>query len=463
MNSLPPARCSTLLPPPLAPKVEPVAIASLQPFKTNARKHGETQIRKLMTSIERFGFVNPVLIDASGTIVAGHGRVTAARRLGLGAVPAIRLDHLSAADLRAYRIADNRLAELAEWDSQTLAIEWQELQALVPDLDLTITGFDLPEIEAQIDTAIRRRNAPDRADALPPEDDRASPVSKLGDLWELGPHLLLCGDARDPAAYQTLLGTEQADVVFTDPPYNVAIDGHVGGGGSVKHREFVMAAGEMSPTEFTAFLGATLGNLARYSRPGSIHFVAMDWRHLPELLQAGTAVYSEFKNLCVWVKDNGGMGSLYRSQHELVLVFKNGAGEHRNNVQLGRFGRYRTNVWSYAGVNSLRAGRMDELRLHPTVKPVALVADALLDCSKRGDLVLDAFAGSGTIFIAAEQTGRRARALELDPGYVDVAVRRWQNWTGAAARLVGSGATFDAIALERAEAAPSPGPVQGGR
>lgn len=305
MSNHPAAPCAAVLPPLLATKVETVSLASLQPFKTNARKHGETQIRKLVTSIERFGFVTPILIDGSGTIVAGHGRIIAARRLGLESVPAIRLDHLSESELRAYRIADNRLAERAEWDPDTLAIEWQELQASVPDLDLTITGFELPEIEAQIDTAARRKKALDRADVLSPADDPAAPVSRPGDLWELGPHRLLCGDARDPAAYQTLLEAELADVVFTDSPYNVAIDGHVGGSGSVRHREFVMGAGEMSSAAFTAFLGETLGNLARFSHPGSIHFVAMDWRHLPELLQAGMAVYSAFKNLCVWVKDNG--------------------------------------------------------------------------------------------------------------------------------------------------------------
>jgi DNA modification methylase len=218
----------------------------------------------------------------------------------------------------------------------------------------------------------------------------------------------LCGNALDPADLVTLMGEKRAAMVFTDPPYNVPIDGHVGGLGAIHHRPFPMASGEMDKAAFTAFLRQVCRNVAAFSAAGSIHFICMDWRHVEELLAAGCDVYNELKNLCVWVKANGGMGSLYRSRHELVLVFKHGRNEHRNNVQLGRFGRNRSNVWHYPGVNSFaRCGEEGNLlALHPTVKPVAMVADAILDCSARGDIVLDAFLGSGTTVIALQAIER---------------------------------------------------------
>ena len=235
-------------------------------------------------------------------------------------------------------------------------------------------------------------------------------------------------------------------MVFTDPPYNVPIDGHVSGLGSVKHREFAMASGEMSETEFTKFLTDVLGNLAKFSADGAIHYVCMDWAHLRELLNAGHAVYDELKNICVWAKTNGGMGSLYRSQHEMVAVFKSGTAPHINNVELGRHGRYRTNVWTYAGMNTFGAERDEALAMHPTVKPVALVEDAVLDCSDRNGVVVDAFLGSGTTLIAAESAGRRCFGLELDPEYVDLIIRRWQKMTGESAVHAESGLSFDVLA-----------------
>jgi DNA modification methylase len=242
----------------------------------------------------------------------------------------------------------------------------------------------------------------------------------------------------------------EAEFVFTDPPYNVAIDGHVCGLGRVRHREFAMGCGEMSEAEFTAFLKAVFALLAENSVEGSIHQICMDWRHIWEMLGAGRTVYSELKNLCVWNKTNAGMGSFYRSKHELVFVWKAGTAAHLNNFELGQHGRHRTNVWDYAGVNTMRAGRLQELAMHPTVKPTALVADAIKDCSRRGGLVLDPFGGSGTTLIAAERTGRKARALEIDPSYVDVAVRRWQAYAGKSAVLAGSGETFETIEEQRA-------------
>jgi DNA modification methylase len=263
---------------------------------------------------------------------------------------------------------------------------------------------------------------------------------------------VLCGDATRAEAFAALLGEERAQMVFTDPPYNVPIDGHVCGLGRVKHREFAMAVGEMSPAEFIAFLETVLDNLVAHSGDGAIHFICMDWRHIGELLAAADLSYRELKNVCVWNKTNGGMGSLYRSKHELIFVFKSGGAPHINNVALGKHGRYRTNVWDYAGVNSLKAGRLDELALHPTVKPVALVADAILDCSNRGGLVLDCFLGSGTTLIAAEKTGRRAAGMELDPTYVDTALRRWEAFTGGKAIHAESGRSFTAEADARREA-----------
>ena len=284
-------------------------------------------------------------------------------------------------------------------------------------------------------------------DAAP--EPEAHAVSRLGDLWILGNHKLLCGDALLPASYEQLLGNEQAQLVFTDPPYNVPIQGHVSGLGKVRHREFAMASGEMTEAEFTAFLGTLFANMVAVSADGTIHFVCIDWRHIYEVLSAGREVYAELKNLCVWNKDNGGMGTFYRSKHELVFVFKSGSGPHINNFGLGEGGRYRTNVWDYAGANTFRRGRDEDLALHPTVKPVTLVMDAIKDCSRRAGIVLDPFGGSGTTLIAAERCGRRGYLMELDPLYVDVIVRRWQGLTGKAAVHAETQQTFDQTAATR--------------
>ncbi len=415
------------------------SIASLKPNPRNARTHSNKQIRQIADSIRAFGFTNPVLIDAEGTILAGHGRVAAARQLGWTEVPTILLSSMTAAQKRAYVIADNKLALNAGWDEDLLALELGELAALELDFDLTLTGFEMAEIDLLIGSSAK---ADPKADAVPESDPTIPPVSRSGDLWLCGPHRVLCGDATSPDAFAALLGGERAQLVFIDPPYNVPIDGHVCGLGSVQHPDFAMASGEMSEAEFTQLLKTVCGHLVAHSVDGAIHFVCMDWRHVHELLTAARGLYAEQKNLCIWNKDNGGMGSLYRSKHELVFVFKAGLGPHINNVELGKHGRYRTNVWDYAGVNSLRAGRLEELALHPTVKPVALVADAILDCSNRGGLVLDCFLGSGTTLIAAEKTGRRAAGMELDPTYVDTALRRWQQFTGREAMQAETGRSF---------------------
>jgi DNA modification methylase len=262
-------------------------------------------------------------------------------------------------------------------------------------------------------------------------------------LWQLGAHRLICGDARDPEALATLLAGEAVDLIFTDPPYNVAVDGHVGGLGKVKHREFAFASGEMSETEFTAFLREALAPAAARCREGAIAYVCMDWRHMRELLAAGDAVFHEMKNLCVWNKTNGGMGSFYRSKHELVFVWKVRAGRHVNSFGLGDTGRYRTNVWDYAGVNTFSASRDADLAMHPTVKPVVLIGDAIRDCSKRGDIILDMFGGSGSTLIAADQAGRKARLVEYDPAYCDTVLRRFQALTGKVPVNINTGQKFE--------------------
>lgn len=427
-------------------RVEYRALASLTPAPRNARTHSKKQIQQIAASIRQFGFVNPILIDDDDVIVAGHGRVEAAKLLKMESAPTVRLEHLSAAERRAYLIADNRLAELSNWDQEILAIEFGELADLELAFEIEVTGFDGADIDKILEAG---KPAPPPAELPEDLEPRDLVVSQKGDLWQLGHHRILCADARDLAAFETLLGGKKAQMVFTDPPYNVPIDGHVTGLGRVRHREFAMASGEMSQADFTKFLTTVLSNLTAVSTSGSIHYVCMDWRHLQEVLAAGASAYTELKNLCVWNKDNGGMGTFYRSKHELVLVFKNGTAAHINNFGLGEKGRYRTNVWDYAGANTLRPGRMDELAMHPTVKPVALVADAIKDCSKRGGIVLDAFGGSGTTLIAAERTGRHGYLLELDPAYVDVTIRRWQAKTGQKAVHAELGISFDDVATQR--------------
>jgi DNA modification methylase len=422
-------------------------ISSLRPYARNARTHSKKQVKQIAASIERFGFTNPVLVSDDGEIIAGHGRVEAAKLLGLRKVPTLALSHLNDAERRAYVLADNKLALNAGWDKEMLAIELQGLIDL--DFDVELTGFSLVEVDLVLDEA--GDGDPDGSDA--PEDHvpetAGPPVSLMGDVWLLGRHRLLCGDARRSDDLALLMQNERADMVFTDPPYNVRIDGNVCGLGSVKHREFAMATGEMSEDQFVRFLTETLGNMSSVMRDGAIAFVCMDWRHMGELLAAGRSAFTELKNLVVWNKTNGGMGAFYRSKHELIFVFKQGSAEHTNSFGLGETGRYRTNIWDYAGISSIGANRGDELAMHPTVKPVALIADAIRDCSRRGETILDAFGGSGSTLIAAEKTGRSARLIEYDPIYCDTIVRRWEQLTGKRATLADGGACFEDVADAR--------------
>jgi DNA modification methylase len=418
----------------------------LKPRTTNPRTHTKKQIQQIAASIKEFGFISPVLIDGAGGIIAGHGRVEAAKLIGMSNVPAVCVDHLTPAQVRAYVIADNKLAENAGWDRALLALELQELSVDL-NFDVSVTGFETAEIDLLIQDL--NQGTPDEADEVP-EVDRAAPaVSRPGDLWCIGNHALLCGDALDKDNYSKLLGNQKAQMVFTDPPYNITIAGNVSGHGKVKHRDFAMAAGEMNAVEFTTFLNSAFRHLSAFSTNGSVHFICMDWRHVGEVLAAAQNSYSELKNICVWAKSKAGLGSLYRSQHELVFVYKNGTRPHINNIELGRFGRNRSNVWTYPGQNTFGNDRETELAMHPTIKPAALVADAILDCSTRDGIVLDAFAGSGTTLIAAEKTGRHSYGIEIDPYYVDTIIRRFEAVYGVKAKHTDSNLDFAAMSHRR--------------
>lgn len=405
-----------------------LATAGLLPDPRNARTHPRRQIDRIMASIREFGFANPILIDPSSRVIAGHGRLLAAKALGMAEVPTIELDGLTDAQQRALRLADNKIALGAGWDVDVLRLELAELAAL--DIDLDLTGFSAGEIDVVLN------GVADPDDELVPVVP-ITPRTRPGDIWILGEHRVGCGDCRDIDFLRSVVGRDRIDCAFLDPPYNVKINGHANAKG--RHREFAMASGEMSQAAFRDFLAETLGACEAVSRSGAVHFVCMDWRHLSDVEAVGTQIYGDLLNLCVWNKSNAGMGSLYRSKHELVFVYRVGDGPHTNCVELGRHGRNRTNVWDYASVNSMEGSRREDLALHPTVKPTALVADAIQDVTRRGDLVLDTFLGSGTTLIAAERTGRRFRGCDIDPAYIDVAVDRWVAMTGGTPRLEEAG------------------------
>lgn len=430
-----------------APQVVLRPVETLRPYPGNARTHSKLQVRQIARSLQTFGFANPVLIDRDNQIIAGHGRVQAAKLIGMLKVPTIRLENLDPNQVRGLILADNKLAESAGWDRKLLSIELQHLLTVDETFDLTVTGFQMGEIDLILQEHAGEETQEEVADI----DSTEPAVTRVGDLWHLGKHRLLCGNALDGACYERLMGKRRAKLIFADAPFNVRIQGHVSGNGAVRHREFAFASGEMNPKEFTSFLTTTLGLLARHSTQGSLHYICMDWRHITELLSAGSEVYTTLVNLCVWAKTNAGLGSFYRSQHELVFVFRNGSAQHTNNIQLGKFGRNRSNLWTYAGTNCF--GRKDEeanlLSEHPTPKPVQLVQDVILDGTTRGDLVLDNFLGSGTSVMAAERVGRVCYGMELDPLYVDLAIRRYRTLTGDDAIHEGSGKSFNKLSLMR--------------
>jgi DNA modification methylase len=389
------------------------------------------------------------LIDGKGNVIAGHGRVLAAPLAGITEVPTVSLEHLTAAQARAFMLADNRLAQLATWNDRLLAENLKALSEVEINFSLEATGFQMGEIDVLIEgLAPATKGEADPADLLPRQAKRQ--VSRAGDIWTLGRHRVYCGDARERSAYRAVMDNKRAAMVLTDPPFNVPIDGYASGFGAVHHKEFQMACGEMNEAEFERFLTQVMDLLAAHSVDGALHLLFMDQHHVYEITSAAKQVYAELKGVCVWDKAVGGQGSLYRSQHELVFVYKKGRSSHTNNVQLGKHGRYRSNVWKYPRPSSF--GRASEegylAELHPTVKPVALMADAILDCSKRGDIVLDAFLGSGTTLIAAERTGRICYGLEIDPVYIDTTIRRWQTFAGQQAIHANSRRTFREVEEE---------------
>jgi DNA modification methylase len=440
----------------VASENDPLAIVyrridELRANPNNPRIHKPRQIRQIAKSIKAFGPIVPVLIDRDSQVIAGHGRMLAAQSLGLAKLPTICIDHLSEAQIKAFGIADNKLTENAEWNDKLLAQQIKTLLDVDLDFDLDRIGFEVAEVDFLIEGLHASEDQRDPADNYEGDSDELR-VSALGDLWLLDRHRVFCGNSLEAGTFQTLMAGKKAHALFSDPPYNLKIDGLVSGLGKIKHREFPMASGEMSAEEFTHFLTGAFQIASDNCVEGSLHYICMDWRHLAELNSAGETVYGELKALCVWNKGAGGMGSLYRSQHELIFVFKKAGAPHRNNVQLGKYGRCRTNVWSYPGANSFARRNEKLVELHPTAKPVALVADAILDCTAHGDVVLDPFLGSGTTVLAAERVGRICYGVELDPIYIDTTIRRWQKATGKSARHANSGLTFTELERQALDA-----------
>lgn len=426
--------------------VEPIlrlrAPDELKRFKHNARTHPPKQIEQIVASIRRFGFTNPILVDEGGEIIAGHGRLLAAKAVGLEEVPTLMVSGLSRGEKAALRLADNKIALNSGWDRELLQLELSEITLETPEI-LDLIGFEVGEI----DVLMAQGGEDDPGDEVVPAVP-LHPVTRSGDIWLAGPHRVGCGDAKDYGFVRTVVSIDAA-AAFMDHPYNQPAR-NIGGKGRVQHRDFREASGEMTRAEFIQFLSVTIESAVAVSAPGAVHFLCMDHGHLDQLFEAAAPLYDARLNLCVWKKSNAGMGSLYRSHHELVAVYRVAGAPHRNNVELGRHGRNRTNVWEYASVNTFGGSRQQDLALHPTVKPAGLVADAIKDVTQRGETVLDLFLGSGTTLIAAERVGRVFAGLEIDPGYVDVALARWMEMTGDMPRLESTGRTYAEVQADRA-------------
>ncbi len=402
-------------------EIKYLEIEKLKRYEKNAKIHTKKQVGKLIASIKQFGMVTPIIVDKDFTIIAGHGRLEALEKLGHTKVPVILIEHLSKTQVRAYRLADNRIAEEAEYDRDLLKVELEEI-SFNDEFVITDTGFDIAEIDSIVleDYSVQKEKQ-DKADEL--KTSKIKEQVKSGDIWKLGPHLLLCGDATKETHYKELMQNDKAALVITDPPYNVPISGHVC---KTKHEEFQMASGEMSEAEFEKFTTNFMQNLLNFSKDGSLHYVFIDWRGLKTFLNAGDKIYSGLKNICVWNKLVGGMGSMYRSQHEFACVFKNGTAAHINNVELGKNGRYRTNIWNHKGVSATNPKSLELLKMHPTVKPIGLLHEILLDSSRNGDIILDSFGGSGSTLLACQRAKRKARLIEISPHYCDLIIHRFE-------------------------------------
>jgi DNA modification methylase len=426
--------------------VEQLPLDQLKHFPDNPRIHEEEAINTLARMIQATQIMPPLMVDTHNRILAGEGRCAAARLLGMKTVPVLRALNRSEAEMQAFRLADNRAVELSRWDEKLLTVSIKGLADLKPNFNLEVTGWKQAEIDIKFQSLLEPQNAGDN-DQVP--EVPAQPVTRLGDLFLCGPHRILCGSALEKDDFARLMNGQLAAMIMQDPPYNVSVKKHVGGLGRIQHEEFLIASGELSRNEFLTFLTEQLQLNAEVCQPGGTLMSWMDWRSIDLLMAAGRACGLDLVNMCVWVKTNGSMGSLYRSKYELVCVFRKPGGKPINNVQLGKFGRYRTNVWTAPGANSFGADRIEELGSHPTPKNLDTFADAIRDVTHRDNIVLDCFLGSGTSLSAAERTGRVAYGMELEPKYVDVAVLRWEKLTGQKAVLDGDGRTFAELAADR--------------
>ena len=438
-----------------AHEIERISPHDLILRENSPRKCTPEHLEEMKGSIEAFKLNGTVEINGDNIVLAGVARVRAARELGFDTIDCVRYTHLTPVQERAYALKHNKMAEKAGFNTKELALEFDFL--INTGFDLELTGFSVPEIDLIMVAADEadEESSRDGDDALEQVaeaalDDPIPPVVREGDVFVLGRHRLICGNARSEEHLDRLMNGRMADCVLTDAPYNAKINGHVSGLGRTKHQEFAEASGEMTDGEFTEFLSITTANITRVCKLGAIAFMFMDWRHQRNMLDSGEASGLELKMTAVWNKTNAGMGTFYRSQHEFVYVWKIPGAKHRNNFGLGDTGRYRTNVWTFAGANTFSKDRMKDLASHPTVKPVALLVEAILDVTIRGEIVLDPFAGSGSTLIAAQRCGRAAYVGELDPQYCELIIRRWQAMTGQEAVHEKSGKTFDRLKIEEA-------------
>lgn len=413
-----------------------IDIALIIASNKSLRKHYRKQLQKIINAIKKFGFTNPLLVDKQLRIIAGELRLLAAKELGMKQIPVIILEDLTDEEAEAIRILDNRIAEDSEWNYANLqeAIEnLGKFDISFEDLGFETVDYDKIFLNSDSEESEVKNSEQETADWL---DANIPKRANLWDLWRLGDNFILCANSLLQKAFEILMQGELAQIVITDPPYNCKVNGHVCGLGKVKHNEFAMASGEMTEAEFAEFISGFMQHLVKFSSDGSLHYIFMDWRNINILLNQGKKHYTELKDIAIWDKGQGGMGSMYRSQHEMIPIFKNGKAKHQNHIQLGKYGRYRTNVWDYPGVRAINPEALELLKFHPTPKNVAMLHSILLDASSKNDIVLDCFGGSGSTLLAAERCKRRARLIEIDPRYVDVCIYRWEKETGKTAKLV---------------------------
>ena len=431
-----------------------LATGLVKEFSDNPRDHSDAHVNEVAESITAFGMVDPILCDENYVAIAGHATLRACKKLGMKQVPVIILDHLSDNEKRALRIAHNRLTENGQWNLDRLATNFEILTRAEIDFKLEVTGYTIGEIDVarmggkdKVKAAAKANAVHEDVVVLP--DPHRPPVSQLGDRFEIGQHILVCGDMRERPSYDLALGNKRADLVIADLPYNIPAR-QIGGLGKVQHPDFLTGYGEMTRPQYRDYCGETFSLLAAFSKPGAFNMSFTDWRVAADMIAAGEVVYERLEHICIWAKTNAGMGSLWRGQYEMVLVFgvKGKPPRSRNNVMLGKYGRHRSDLWTYAGVNAFRPGRMEELSAHPTAKPVPLLKDAILDVTPIGGLVLDPCVGSGSTIVAAHEAGRCGFGIELDPHYLDVAIRRVEEAIGKPA-VHQSGKTFAELKLAR--------------